>query len=158
MAGPSARAGASPPRDVSLLAQALDIWYTRLGRVYGPLSRPQRRMLHLIKQAQSTRVGALAERLGLTMAGATRMLDRLEEQGYLVRTRAVPGQGDKREVYISLTDAGQAALQAADTVFEQHVRASITHLTAEQVGQLTVLLRLVTQPPDEPAPGERSEP
>lgn len=128
---------------VSQLAQALDVWYTRLGRTYGPLSRPQRRMLRFVEQAERLRVGDLAERLGLTMAGATRMLDRLEEQGYLRRARATAGHGDKREVYVSLTEAGRSALQAADAVFEEHVRASIQHLPPEQVLQLTGLLQQV---------------
>ena len=30
------------------IAYALDDWYTRLGRQFGPLSRPQRRMLRLL--------------------------------------------------------------------------------------------------------------
>ena len=33
---------------IAEIAHALDDWYSELGRQYGPLSRPQRRMLRLI--------------------------------------------------------------------------------------------------------------
>ncbi len=67
--------------DFTAIARALDDWYTLLGRQFGPLSRPQRRMLRLLNLEKVVRVGDLAEALGLTTAGATRMLEQTYRTG-----------------------------------------------------------------------------
>ena len=46
--------------EISAIARGLDEWYTHLGRQYGPLSRPQRRMLRLLVTQERTRVSDLA--------------------------------------------------------------------------------------------------
>ena len=73
--------------ETASIAYALDEWYSRLGRQFGPLSRPQRRMLRLLSADTMVRVGDLGEQLGLTTAGTTRMLDKLEALGYSWRSR-----------------------------------------------------------------------
>ena len=50
--------------DAVAIAYALDEWYTLLGRQFGPLSRPQRRMLRLLDEQKGVRVGEIAEALG----------------------------------------------------------------------------------------------
>ncbi|MEO7002798.1 MAG: MarR family transcriptional regulator [Ktedonobacterales bacterium] len=131
-----------PAPTLAYLAQALDAWYARLGRQYGPLSRPQRRVLRLVADRGRVRVGELAERLDVTTAGATRMVDRLEELGYVTRARASAG-GDGREVYVALTVSGTAALAAADAAFAVHVQATLAPLTPEECAQLAALLRRI---------------
>jgi DNA-binding MarR family transcriptional regulator len=120
------------------VARALDAWYTRLGRQYGPLSRPQRRMLQLVAARERVRVGDLAERLGLTTAGATRMVDRLEELGYVARRRE-PG-GDQREVHVAATAAGARTLAEAGTLYRARVAATLEALTPAEREQLAALL------------------
>jgi DNA-binding MarR family transcriptional regulator len=126
-----------------LIAHALDAWYTALGRQYGPLSRPQRRMLHAMEQGggDGPRMSDLAQRLGLTAAGATRMVDMLQGRGYVRRFRA-PGE-DQRQVYVAATPAGTAALAEADRAFEERVRRSLESLTPEERAWLGDLLRRV---------------
>ncbi len=63
-------------------------------------------------QQEIMRVGDLAEPLGLTTAGITRMLDTLEGFGYITRSRTP--NTDQREVYVTITDGGTEALQAAN--------------------------------------------
>src|SRR6185437_9198021 len=93
----------SPPHEqnAATIARALDVWISRLGREFGPLSRPQRRMLRTLDELSRlgtpVRASDLADYLGLTSAGATRMLNKLEGAGYLSRFRD-PG-ADQREVY-----------------------------------------------------------
>src|SRR5579862_9435493 len=116
--------------DVVAIAHALDEWYTLLGRQFGPLSRPQRRMLRLLDEEQTVRVGDLAEVLGLTTAGTTRMLDKLEALGYARRAR-VP-QSDQRQVYATLTPAGKQALLVADRIFLERVQATLLVLDEEE--------------------------
>ncbi len=128
------------------IARGLDRWWASLGREFGPLSRPQRRMLHVIADREATaqppRVGDVAAALQLTTAGATRMLDTLEALDYAKRYRS-PGM-DQRQVYVALTAAGRAALQQADDAFNERVAASLEPLGPAERQALAALLRRLT--------------
>jgi DNA-binding MarR family transcriptional regulator len=134
------------PDDAVRIAQALDRLYTRLGRQYGPLSRPLRRALRLLAAREEggapVRVGDLAAGLEMTTAGATRLLDRLEELGYAERFRT-PGQ-DQRQVGVRMTAAGREALAEADAAFVVRARAALAPLTATERGALAALLERLT--------------
>jgi len=134
----SSPSGETDERDFTVIARALDDWYTLLGRQFGPLSRPQRRMLRLLHLDKTVRVGDLAEALGLTTAGATRMLDKLTGLGYAMRTREP--QSDQRQVYVRLTPAGQQALIAADAVFLARIQATLSVLDETERATLARLL------------------
>ena len=125
------------------IAHALDEWYTLLGRQFGPLSRPQRRMLRLLDEEKAVRVGDLAEALGLTTAGTTRMLDTLEALGFAQRAR-VP-QSDQRQVYVTLTKSGRQALLVADSVFLERVQTTLSVLDEEERMTLARLLRALRE-------------
>jgi DNA-binding MarR family transcriptional regulator len=125
--------------DIAEIAALLDTWHTRLGRQFGPLSRPQRRMLGLLRAGAPVRVGDLAEQLGLTTAGTTRMLDKLEGPGYVARARAT--DSDQRQVFVSLTEAGAQALAASDAVFLERVHVSLSGLSVTERVMLEQLLR-----------------
>jgi DNA-binding MarR family transcriptional regulator len=134
---------AAAAREFVELAHALDDWYTALGRQFGPLSRPQRRMLRLLAEERPVRMGDLAERLGLTMAGSTRMLDTLEALGYVGRAR-LP-QTDQRQVFVTLTPAGREALRQADAVFLERVAERACRLGAAERAALARLLRAMSE-------------
>jgi DNA-binding MarR family transcriptional regulator len=129
--------------DVVTIAQAVERWNTYLGRQFGPLSRPQQRTLRLLAERQvqqeMVRVGDLAEPLGVTTAGITRMLDTLEGLGYITRSRT-PNM-DQREVYVTLTAAGAQVLQEADQVLLGRVQVLIERLDDRERGELVLLLR-----------------
>jgi DNA-binding MarR family transcriptional regulator len=129
--------------DVVTIAQALERWNTYLGRQFGPLSRPQRRTLQLLAdrrgQQEMVRVGDLAEPLGLTTAGITRMLDTLEGLGHITRSRTP--NTDQREVYVTLTDAGAQALQDADEVLLGRVQTLVERLDDRERAELVLLLQ-----------------
>ncbi|MGH3942741.1 MAG: MarR family winged helix-turn-helix transcriptional regulator [Pseudonocardiaceae bacterium] len=57
---------------------------------------------------------AIADRLSMTTASVTGLLDRLADSGYLVRK---PNPRDRRSILITLTDDGQRALQALFDLF-----------------------------------------
>ncbi|WP_228803897.1 MarR family winged helix-turn-helix transcriptional regulator [Nocardia higoensis] len=71
-------------------------------RVLG-LNETDRRALEIIllEDEKSTTPGMLAERLGLTAAGVTIMLNRLEKQGYIVRSLHPT---DRRRVIVMATE------------------------------------------------------
>lgn len=128
-------------REIVAIAQGLDDWNSLLGRQFGPLSRPQRRMLRLLDLEQGVRVGDLGEELGLTTAGTTRMLDKLETLGYASRAR--DQKNDQRQVYVTLTSAGQQALKEADKVFLERVQSTLSILNETELSTLTRLLRAI---------------
>jgi DNA-binding MarR family transcriptional regulator len=130
--------------EIAAIAHGLDHWSNSLGRQFGPLSRPQRRMLSLLNVETATRVGDLSEQSGLTTAGTTRMLDKLESLGYAVRSRVA--DSDQRQVYVTLTDTGEQALREADKILLDRVRSSLRVLNAtERVALIYLLQRLSAQ-------------
>ncbi len=133
------------------IAYALDDWYTRLGRQFGPLSRPQRRMLRLLSIESPVRVGDLGVQLGLTTAGTTRMLDKLEAMGYAKRSRT--DQRDQRQVYVSLTLPGAIALRDAEGVFLERIQASLKNLSPIEQETLAQLLHTLNENEQASMPG-----
>src|SRR5260370_1902525 len=101
-------------------------------------------MLRMVSADTAVRVCDLGEQLGLTTAGTTRMVDKLEALGYASRSRTA--QHDQRQVYVTLTLAGASALQEAERAFlermhvllsnlSQQERATLAHLLLAQVAQ-----------------------
>lgn len=131
-----------------VIARSFDRWSAALGREFGPLSRPQRRALHALADregaGQATRVGDIAATLSFTTAGATRMLDTLEALGYVRRYRSP--NVDQRQVYLTLTLTGRAALDQADRAFAARVAASLEPLREAERQTLAALLERLTAP------------
>ncbi|WP_067860188.1 MarR family winged helix-turn-helix transcriptional regulator [Nocardia shimofusensis] len=100
----------SEPARISVeLERALEFYHEtgedlirELIRVLG-LNETDRRALEivLLEDEKSTTPGMLAERLGLTAAGVTIMLNRLEKQGYIVRSLHPT---DRRRVIVMATE------------------------------------------------------
>ncbi|HWM09522.1 MAG TPA: MarR family transcriptional regulator [Solirubrobacteraceae bacterium] len=74
------------------------------------LSLPQYHLLEALRDDDELTVGVLAEAAGVAPPTATRMLDCLERDGYVVRRHS---EEDRRAVLVSLTPSGRVALQAA---------------------------------------------
>ena len=129
--------------ETAAIGHALDEWYAQLGRQFGPLSRPQRRTLRLLSVETTVRVGDLGEQLGLTTAGTTRMLDKLEALGYATRSRTA--QHDQRQVYVTLTPAGALALQEAEHVFLERMQALLNNLSPTERATLAHLLQALVE-------------
>ena len=132
--------------NATTIARALDVWISRLGREFGPLSRPQRRALRslddLIGTGASIRASDLADYLGLTSAGTTRMLNKLEASGYVSRFREP--DGDQREVYAALTVSGIEALHAANEIYFERVDRDLARLDETERQTLARLLEKLT--------------
>lgn len=84
----------------------------------------------------------LADRLGLTPSGVTRLLAPLEKLGYVGRT---PDPGDARRTLVTLTEAGHARTREALAEAEERADALLGRaLTASEQTTLRALLgRLV---------------
>jgi DNA-binding MarR family transcriptional regulator len=80
----------------------------------------------------------LAQRLGLTASGVTRLLDGLEEAGLVARA-ACPS--DRRVTYAVLTGTGAAKLAEAAGCHARAVREYLAaRLAADELAQLAALL------------------
>ena len=69
------------------------------------INRSDLRCLDLLHQSGTMTAGQLAAGSGLTSGATTRMLDRLEQAGYLRRR---PDSGDRRRVLVDLTPRARA--------------------------------------------------
>lgn len=142
--GENSRSHEPDVAEITAIAHGLDYWSNSLGRQYGPLSRPQRRILSSLSAEMGMRVGDLGELTGLTTAGTTRMLDKLESLGYASRSRSAAN--DQRQVYVTLTAAGAQALRESEEILLERVRLSLRALNAvERVALIHILERLNAQ-------------
>jgi len=75
----------------------------------GDLSHAQVRALFALERDEEATAGSLAKRADLSPASMTAMLDHLEAAGFVQRVR---GAKDRRQVIVTLTDAGHELLAA----------------------------------------------
>jgi DNA-binding MarR family transcriptional regulator len=84
--------------------------------------------LHIMYTLQRTGVmtmSRLADVLGVSLSNATGMIDRLEERGYIERTR-VPE--DRRVVLVHVTESGSRLIEESDAVSDELMRSVLTRL------------------------------
>ncbi|SDG76189.1 MarR family winged helix-turn-helix transcriptional regulator [Roseospirillum parvum] len=74
------------------------------------LTTPQLIVLKVVEEKGEATAKTIAQRARVAQATATALIDRLVQRGYVVRRR---GESDRRQVWVSLTEAGKAALAAA---------------------------------------------
>lgn len=85
----------------------------------------------------------VAERLVSRAPDITRMLDKLEQRGLIVRSRKV---GDRRSVLVGITEAGCALLdEIAKPLRDCHNR-QLGHLSSTDLSQLIALLKVAREP------------
>jgi DNA-binding MarR family transcriptional regulator len=101
-------------------------------------------LLHLARaEERRMRRVDLADRLILTASGVTRLLDGLEQAGYVDRDSCA---SDRRVTYAVLTDAGLAKLKEASTSHVADIRSYFeSRFSAEELDQLVALLDRLPQ-------------
>ncbi|MFD1554572.1 MarR family winged helix-turn-helix transcriptional regulator [Paraburkholderia silviterrae] len=123
-----------------------------VGRLYGKrydelakssleLTRAQCRMIAYLAHYGDMNQASLAERLEVAPISAGRLLERMEEGGWVVRT---PNPGDRRELLVSLTPKAEAVLGGARRVGDEvqaEALAGFTPEEAEQFGQMLQRVR-----------------
>lgn len=84
---------------------------------------------------EGCRMNEIADELLISRGGATKLVARLEEAGYVQRFTP---HHDRRATYAQLTEAGRAAVEAAHPVQLELTREYFgQHLTAEEIAELT---------------------
>jgi DNA-binding MarR family transcriptional regulator len=89
---------------------------------------------------------ALASRLISRAPDITRLVDRLEEGGWVTRIRP---PGNRREVRVAITAPGLALLKALAPAVRRCGRRQLGHLTRGQLAELTALLKAARAPHDD---------
>jgi DNA-binding MarR family transcriptional regulator len=84
----------------------------------------------------------LAGSLGTDTAGMTRLVDRLEAKGLVVRR---VGSRDRRQVAIQLTDTGQALAPALAAAFERVNHRLLDGVTPMELGRFRMLMKRLRQ-------------
>jgi len=133
----------SPMELVGLLKHATGL----LGRTVEPLSAgapltaPEVDMLIPLRHATEPVIArSLAERLGLSRAGVSKTLGKLERRGFIART---PNPADRRAALVTITAAGA---QAVDELFPRQLAAEVELLAGlgeDRQWVLKALARLV---------------
>jgi DNA-binding MarR family transcriptional regulator len=108
-----------------------------LERAAAPLSLPQYRILALVAGAPE-RASRLAQRVDVTKAALTGVIDALVARGFIERALV---DGDRRGVTLVLTAAGTDALAAADVAMARWL-ASVLDL-ADEPGHVTAALAVL---------------
>ena len=132
---------------VQRLAQRQAAQVAELLKAHG-LSLAQFNVLRILRGAgQGLTCGEIGERLIAHDPDVTRLLDRLEGQGWVSRQR---DGADRRVVTGQLTPAGAALLDSLDEPAAALHRAQFVHLSADQLSKLLALLELAHTPEGEP--------
>ena len=137
---PSFRSGPEERVFVSLLrtADALSRAGETLLKPYG-LSATQYNALRILRGAgaEGLACSEVAERLISRDPDITRLLDRMESRGLIVRTRE---SRDRRVVKTRITEAGLRLLAELDGPVQELHRRQLRHLSAREIRQFSNLL------------------
>jgi DNA-binding MarR family transcriptional regulator len=87
------------------------------------------------------RMSDLAERMTLSRGGITKLVDRLQDAGYLERISCAE---DRRSLQAELTPAGQRMLKELQSVYQTEVERHLASLSAEDAELVTSILDRVT--------------
>jgi DNA-binding MarR family transcriptional regulator len=135
------RQAATHTLHASLLLKA--VLEQRLQDETGMLLADNEALLNLGHSDEPLRMSDIANRLILSPGGATKVIDRLEEMGCVVR-RSDPT--DRRATVVELTDAGREAIVHNREIIDEGLRAVwAEHVTDEEARLIVDVMDRVAQ-------------
>ena len=93
-----------------------------------------------------TRIGQLAQRLGISVASVTGIVSRMEERSLVRRVR---DRADRRVVHVALTAEGERAIAEVEGRGREHLAHLLDRLSARQLEQLRAGLRALHRAAEE---------
>jgi len=146
---PEVAAGCEPPPradrcDEVLIAlrrvmRAVDLHSRALVRSHG-LTAPQALVLKEIAAAGELAVGTVAQRVSLSHATTTDIVNRLEKRGLVARTRS---SNDRRRVMLRATPAAVASLQRAPPLLQESFSGRFAQLPEWEQSMLLAALQRI---------------
>ena len=94
------------------------------------ISMAQLHIMYTLQRSGEMPMSRLAEVLQVSLSSATGLIDRIEERGFVERTR-VPE--DRRVVMIRVTDAGRGMLEEVDAISSELLRSVFGRIGRSQV-------------------------
>ena len=94
------------------------------------ISMTQLHVMHLLDHHGEMPMSRLAEMLDVSLSNGTGLIDRVEERGFVERTRIAT---DRRMVMVRLTPAGRQMLEEIETLREQFLRRVLDRLDPTQL-------------------------
>ncbi|MCL4425661.1 MAG: MarR family transcriptional regulator [Firmicutes bacterium] len=114
----------------SLFRQAMRRFHWDRAAAWPQLTRPQLLFLRYLAERGTSRVTDVARELEITPGAVTSLCNGLVKLGLIARRR---GETDRREVFLSLSPAGQNLLQATDRLRQQKLELLLEKLTEEEI-------------------------
>ncbi|AEW03888.1 regulatory protein MarR [Sulfobacillus acidophilus DSM 10332] len=130
------------------LIDRLDSIFSRIGRLArrkmpdDTLTFGQFAVLQLLFQRGRLAMGTIAEHLGISLAGATGIIDRLVHAGVVERTRS---QEDRRVVWVQLSAQGLERMQRMQQERHHSMLSLLEPLSEEQLETLVNLLETIAR-------------
>src|SRR5262245_44084211 len=123
------------------ITRAADIHSHLLQRDFG-VTGPQLTTLRVVQRLQPVSTGALARAAFIGYATLTGILDRLEEHGFVTRTR---DPSDRRTVILNMTKEGERLLESAPSLLQTRLRDELARMpAADQETVLNALTRVAS--------------
>ena len=120
----------------------LDVLDAELEEAAGIPQRWYDVLVHLEETPQGLPMNELADRILYSKSGFTRVVDRMEEAGFVRRTRV---ENDRRTILIVLTDKGTATLERARRHHRDGIQRHFSqHLTNADIKALTHALEKIS--------------
>lgn len=121
----------------------LDRIFSRIGRrlrhaiAEDTLTIGQYSLLKLLFDYQSLAVGEIADQLGMSLASASGMIDRLVHANLIIRTRS---EIDRRVVTVSLTDDGRQQIEHHFAQRKEFLRRLFMNMSEDDLKTLQSLI------------------
>jgi DNA-binding MarR family transcriptional regulator len=121
------------------------------------LTAQQYNVLRLVKAAapESVPASAILARLVSRAPDVTRMIDKLEASGWIVRIRS---ESDRRNVHLAMTPAGLKLIAKIAEPLAECQREQLGHMSAMELAVLTELLHKARSPHEPPNSPWRDNP
>lgn len=103
----------------------------------GDISLAQWIALKLIRDGKVTCIGVVASELGYTSGATTRLIDQLENRGYLKRLRDTR---DRRVISLNITGVGQSVAHEMEGVIHAFWRQMLSAFSDEEASLLIELM------------------
>lgn len=133
-AGPAQEATVSLMRTADLVRRCVAVVVEPHG-----MTAQQSRVLHILREAGEQGLPTLevGEQMIEQAPGITRLIDRLERKGLVIRERCA---SDRRQVFCRITDTGRAFLSRLDPPIEEIYSGALATLSDRQCSRLLSLL------------------
>jgi DNA-binding MarR family transcriptional regulator len=133
------RQAATHTLHTSLLLKA--VLEQRLHEETGMLLADNEALLNIGHSDEPLRMSDIANRLVLSPGGATKVIDRLEEMGFVARH---PDPDDRRATVVEITDTGREAMQRNRVIIDEGLQAVwADHVTDDEARLIVEVMNRV---------------